>query len=250
MFKVFGSPYSPSSGNWAFGYETADAEALWDQIPRDTDIVVTHTPPYSHRDNRATGGPVGCAALRQVLQRVRPKLAVCGHVHESRGYERVRWISTSETDPAAKDQVVMVPGVLPPPGSKKQSLVDLTGKKAPRLDNPGLWVHGDCTTSRMEDQSLVSGCSGSGSATNGNRLAMERRQMTEYEGCGGDHDASDHAIRARASRQETCIVNAAIMGTSWPHRGGKRFNTPIVVDLELPMQKALPLDEGPGYDKQ
>lgn len=249
MFKVFGSPYSPSSGNWAFGYETADAEALWDQIPRDTDIVVTHTPPYSHRDNRATGGPVGCAALRQVLQRIRPKLAVCGHVHESRGYERVRWISASETDPAAKDQVMVVPGVLPPPGSKKQSLVDLTGKRAPRLDNLWSWAHGDCTTSRMKDQSLVSGCSGSGSATNANRLAMERRQMTEYEG-GGDRDDSDHAIRARAPRRETCIVNAAIMGTSWPHRGGKRFNTPIVVDLELPMQKALPLDEGPGYDKQ
>ncbi|ODM23407.1 hypothetical protein SI65_00996 [Aspergillus cristatus] len=248
VFKVFGSPYSPSNGNWAFGYETADAEALWDQIPRDTDLVVAHTPPYSHRDNRATGGPVGCAALRQVLQRVRPKLAVCGHVHESRGYERVRWISASETDPAAKDQVVVVPGVLPSPGSKKQSLVDLTGKKAPRLDNVWSWAHGNCTTSRMKDRSLVSG-SGSGSATDGNRLAMERRQMTEYEG-GGDHDDSDHAIRARAQRQETCIVNAAIMGTSWPHRGGKRFNTPIVVDLELPMQKELSLDEGPGYDKQ
>jgi len=73
--------------------------------------------------------------------------------------------------------------------------------------------------------------------------------MTEYEG-GGDHDDSDHAIRARAQRQETCIVNAAIVSTSWPHRGGKKFNTPIVVDLELPMQKVHPLDEGPGYDKQ
>jgi len=100
----------------------------------------------------------------------------------------------------------------------------------------------------MNDQSLVSG-TGSGSATDGSQLAMERRQMTEYEG-GGDHDDSDHAIRARAQRQETCIVNAAIVSTSWPHRGGKKFNTPIVVDLELPMQKVHPLDEGPGYDKQ
>lgn len=239
VFKVFGSPYSPSiNGNWAFGYETTtDAETLWDQIPQDTDLVVTHTPPYSHCDKRATGGPVGCAALRQALQRVRPKLAVCGHVHESRGYERVRWgFSSSETEPEAKDQVVVVPGVLPPPGSKKQSLVDLTGRKAPRLDNVWSWAHGDCTTSRMDNQSLVSDA-----ATKGNRIAIEKRQMTaEEDERDGDHghDDSDHAIRA-PQRQETCIVNAAILGTSWPHRGGKRFHTPIVVDLELPVQNEL-----------
>jgi len=32
---------------------------------------------------------------------------------------------------------------------------------------------------------------------------------------------------------ETCIINAAIMANSWG--GPKRFNKPIVVDIELPV---------------
>ena len=230
VFKVFGSPYSPSSssggkGNWAFGYETADdAAILWNQIPMDTDLVVSHTPPHLHRDRRMTGGPVGCQILRQVLHRVRPKLAVCGHVHESRGYERVRWSSSpasssssagGETETEGQVIVAVETGVLPLPGSKKQSLVDLTGKTTRRLDNEWWSLDGDWTTS-------FSSCT---NTRTGNP------QMTGQEG----HDNGGHAIRARR-REETCIINAAIMATSWPHRGGKRFNTPIVVDLECPVR--------------
>lgn len=106
-------------------------------------------------------------------------------------------------------------GVLPLPGSKKQSLVDLTGKTSRRLDNEWSSLDGDWTTS-------FSSCT---NTRTGNP------QMTGQEG----HDNGGHAIRARR-REETCIVNAAIMATSWPHRGGKRFNMPIVVDLELPVR--------------
>jgi hypothetical protein len=36
-------------------------------------------------------------------------------------------------------------------------------------------------------------------------------------------------------RRETCVVNCAITATNWPHTGGKKFNKPIVVDLDLPV---------------
>ena len=234
VFKVFGSPYSPSSSSgssskWAFGYETTgddDAAVLWDQIPLDTDLVVSHTPPHSHCDRRMTGGPVGCQRLRQVLHRVRPKLAVCGHVHESRGYERVRWSSSSSSasgETETEGQVIIEEererGVLPHPGSKKQSLVDLTGKTTRRLDNA--WSSSD------RDWTMgVSSCTNSTITRTGN----PQMTTTGQEG----HDNGGHAIRARR-REETCIINAAVMATSWPHRGGKRFNTPIVVDLECPV---------------
>jgi hypothetical protein len=39
----------------------------------------------------------------------------------------------------------------------------------------------------------------------------------------------------RTGRRETCVVNCAIVATGWPHTGGKRFNKPIVVDLDLPV---------------
>ncbi|CAL5867423.1 uncharacterized protein PFLUO_LOCUS1642 [Penicillium psychrofluorescens] len=194
-FKVFGSPHSQFEGNWAFGYESREATVLWDQIPRDTDIVVTHTPPRSHCDAKPTGRHVGCDALRQRLSRIRPPLVICGHVHEGRGYERVRW--------GAADTVErVIRGTLPPRESKKQSLVDLTGKRDEPFDNDGFWI---------ESRSTIQGSSVAGRSSAG--MEHERQLL----------------------RRETCIVNAAIMATSWPHRAGKRFNAPIVVDLELPV---------------
>lgn len=40
----------------------------------------------------------------------------------------------------------------------------------------------------------------------------------------------------RMGKEETCIVNAAIMYSSWSHSksSGKRYNKPIVVDVDLP----------------
>ena len=35
------------------------------------------------------------------------------------------------------------------------------------------------------------------------------------------------------NRRETCVVNAAVLANSWG--GRKRFNKPIVVDLDLPV---------------
>lgn len=75
-FKIFGSPYSPAKDMWAFGYELDAATHLWEQIPDDIDILVTHTPPKGHCDGNK-GEAVGCEHLRRALGRVRPKLHVC-----------------------------------------------------------------------------------------------------------------------------------------------------------------------------
>src|SRR5262249_38411941 len=79
-----------TDGRWDGDIAPA-AQALWSHIPLDTDVVVTHTPPRGLVDTLASGKAVGCQALTLALSRVRPRLAVCGHVHESRGAERVRW---------------------------------------------------------------------------------------------------------------------------------------------------------------
>lgn len=45
------------------------------------------------------------------------------------------------------------------------------------------------------------------------------------------------ALSGRMGRRETCVINAAIMASSWPHKGsgGKKYNKPIVVDIDLPV---------------
>jgi Icc-related predicted phosphoesterase len=236
VFKVFGSPYSQFTGNWAFGYESADAAALWGQIPLDADIVITHTPPHSHCDSLGTGEAVGCKALRQALSKVRPLLAVCGHVHEARGYERVKWSSPSSTNsgPEQTEHQVMR-GVLPPRESKKQNLVDLTGKKAERLDNDGHSVDGnpDLETASFtpsQNALLLPSITASTSMMPDSPRQSQNAPFPLLSNLIEDTRSDD--IRFR--RKETCIVNAAIVANNWPHPGGKKFNPPIVVDLELP----------------
>ncbi|PVH84759.1 ser/Thr protein phosphatase [Cadophora sp. DSE1049] len=171
-FKIFGSPYSPADGIWAFGYNADEAKHIWDPIPLDADIVLTHTPPKYHGDLKTCGRAVGCEALRETLWRVRPRLAICGHVHEGRGAERVLW--NPENTKYKEDRVVRWED--PGRNNKKSSLVDLTAKGRNPLDNDGSF-----------------------------------------------------------GRKETCIVNAAIVASSYPHTGGKKFNKPMVTDIDLPV---------------
>lgn len=202
MFKVFGSPYSRFSGLWAFGYSSSpeDGGRLWSQIPLDIDILVTHTPPLGLCDRQpdedtssdtpnSGGGMYGCKQLLHTMGEIRPMLAVCGHVHEGRGYQRVMW---NEDDDGSASPMITDIEPLPPVSSKKQILIDLTGKKQRALMNMSVYA-------------------------------------TEPDSAGSDFHAN------RRLRKETCIVNAAIMARSWPYRGGKAFNRPIVVDINLPV---------------
>lgn len=94
-FTVFGSPFTPEYGNWAFQYPQAKllparAQNVWASIPSEVDILITHGPPLGHMD--AVGSQrAGCAALLERMRNVRPILHVFGHVHGGRGVERFQW---------------------------------------------------------------------------------------------------------------------------------------------------------------
>merc|ERR1719356_615064 len=52
--KIFGSPWQPYFYNWAFQLPRGkDLAEKWQQIPNDTDILVTHGPPFCHGDKVA-----------------------------------------------------------------------------------------------------------------------------------------------------------------------------------------------------
>ncbi|KAL6704077.1 hypothetical protein ACN47E_008740 [Coniothyrium glycines] len=138
--KVFGSPYSPGRRGWAFQYEDdAAAENLWAEIEHDVDIVVTHTPAHGHCDSHPATPDVraGCPVLLRRVAKVRPKLLVCGHIHQGRGAERVRW-HPSTTDAAALPSAPVAavqrwtdPGT----GNNKASLLNLATKSKYPLDH-------------------------------------------------------------------------------------------------------------------
>ncbi|KAL4106691.1 hypothetical protein PRIC1_004738 [Phytophthora ramorum] len=85
-YVFYGTPWQPEFCNWAFNLPRGDALLRrWRHIPTDTDVLITHTPPMGHGD-QVGYQHVGCAELlREVEQRVRPKLHVFGHVHEGYG---------------------------------------------------------------------------------------------------------------------------------------------------------------------
>jgi Icc-related predicted phosphoesterase len=63
-------------------------KAKWDAIPDNTDILVTHGPPYGYLD--IPGGQnalrVGCEMLRYRVDEIKPKIHVFGHIHGSYGH--------------------------------------------------------------------------------------------------------------------------------------------------------------------
>lgn len=76
----------PEFCKWAFNIPRGPAcLEKWMQIPLDTDILVSHTPPIGHGDLCCSGVRAGCVELLSVLQqRLNVKYHVFGHVHEGK----------------------------------------------------------------------------------------------------------------------------------------------------------------------
>jgi Icc-related predicted phosphoesterase len=59
---------------------------IYNRIPRDTDILITHTPPFMTLDTTRKGKQAGCHVLSRKLAELRKcRLHVFGHIHESAG---------------------------------------------------------------------------------------------------------------------------------------------------------------------
>jgi Icc-related predicted phosphoesterase len=93
--RLWGTPWQPWFYDWAFNAPRHDGEVFlgskFDLIPADTDIIVGHGPPHGYGDltSRPSGDVhVGSTAMTETLQRVQPRLMVCGHIHP--GYGRYR----------------------------------------------------------------------------------------------------------------------------------------------------------------
>ena len=94
--KIFGSPYTPAFFDWAFMYDPKDASSYWDQIPSDTQVLLTHGPPYGILD-KCPNGNVGCPTLRDKVLNDLPNLKyhMFGHIHPSFGKTEISGVEFS-----------------------------------------------------------------------------------------------------------------------------------------------------------
>lgn len=78
-----GVPVTPF-GAWSVDYTEEQAADWLAACPKGC-VLVTHSPPKDHCDRTSAGEPVGSTAILACIERARPKLALCGHVHDSWG---------------------------------------------------------------------------------------------------------------------------------------------------------------------
>ena len=99
--KIYGTPWQPYFCNWAFNISESDRLiSLYQNIPEDLDILITHCPPYNtldkthitpaYYDNTINCGeePLGSKELETVLSELgehRPKIHCFGHIHGDGG---------------------------------------------------------------------------------------------------------------------------------------------------------------------
>jgi len=87
--NIWGSPITPSFGRgWAWNVARHKTKMVWDLIPDDTDIVITHGPPKRildlslDRENKLEF--CGCESLFTRLIELEPTFSCFGHIHDSK----------------------------------------------------------------------------------------------------------------------------------------------------------------------
>jgi Icc-related predicted phosphoesterase len=98
--KFYGSPITPTFGDWSFMKARDKTHEVWAQIPDDTDVLIVHGPPKGVRDlsfdrhgQLEFCGDLSltkrCWALKDTL-----KLVCFGHIHNMDGVDTNQGVST------------------------------------------------------------------------------------------------------------------------------------------------------------
>jgi Icc-related predicted phosphoesterase len=79
-----GIPVTP--WEWSFDLDEESAAEMLAPCPQGA-ILILHSPPQGHCDANSGGDHFGSEALLRAIEEKTPRLAVCGHIHESWGCE-------------------------------------------------------------------------------------------------------------------------------------------------------------------
>lgn len=85
--RFWGSPWTPRYGTWSWMKDRGTINRAWDRIPDDTEVLITHGPPYGVLDATYNRGNkvelTGCSALMKRVAKIQPKLMMFGHIHST-----------------------------------------------------------------------------------------------------------------------------------------------------------------------
>ena len=77
-----GIPITP--WDWSFDLSDDAAAEILAGCPEGA-VLILHSPPHGHVDSSSSGQHLGSVAIRDAIEARHPRVAVCGHIHESWG---------------------------------------------------------------------------------------------------------------------------------------------------------------------
>ncbi len=77
-----GIPVTP--WDWSFDLDEVSAGRILSGMPEDC-VLILHSPPLGHADADSSGRHLGSEAITAAIAEHVPRLAVCGHIHDSWG---------------------------------------------------------------------------------------------------------------------------------------------------------------------
>ena len=100
--NIWGSPITPFFNNLAFNKQRGiEIFKHWEKIPNNTNILITHGPPYDVLDKTFQSLYVGCTNLLTKVEEIQPNYHIFGHIHEGFGMvkkEKTTFINTTSVD--------------------------------------------------------------------------------------------------------------------------------------------------------
>ena len=88
--NFYGAPWIPRLQGWGYYKSDPELREKWELIPDDTDVLITHTPPFGILDKPRTTDSQGCPHLRHRVDALAQlKLHCFGHIHASYGVQDV-----------------------------------------------------------------------------------------------------------------------------------------------------------------
>lgn len=89
--KIWGSPYTPTFGEWSFMKDRSKIGKYWEMIPDDIDILITHGPPKGILDlSEDKLGRLEFCGDKSLLNRVyqiKPQIHAFGHIHSNKSFK-------------------------------------------------------------------------------------------------------------------------------------------------------------------
>lgn len=89
---IYGTPWMSSPPGWAFVESEYSIQERFDRVSHENvDVLITHCPPYGKLDVLVYDkSNIGSVAIKNLSEKLNPKLHCFGHIHESYGQLKVR----------------------------------------------------------------------------------------------------------------------------------------------------------------